>query len=142
MYAVLEIKKVKCICYITVVCIIAEHLEKTEFANLNDSVILTCQHTESAKDPRWRHGNFILSSGIRINVKIPWYKRLQVIVNKKFREYNLKISKVSTNDYGIYWCEMQINKKVSRQKVLLKPKGNVTLLYNAFFFYCVFISRQ
>lgn len=115
---------------ITVACVIAEHVEKIEFANLNDNVILICQHTENAKDPRWRRGNFILSSGVRINVKVPWYKRLQVIANKTFLEYNLKISNVSTHDYGIYWCEMQINKKVSRQKVILEPKGNVTFLCN------------
>lgn len=77
-----------------------------------------------AKDLRWRRDNFILTSGQQINKGIAWHRKLMLINKPDNSQYNLQISNVSSDDFGVYLCEMQISKEISRQRVSLRYKGN------------------
>lgn len=79
---------------------------------------------KGAKDLRWRRDNFILTKGQQINKGIAWHKKLMLENKTDGSQYNLRISNVTTDDFGVYLCEMLISKKISRQRVTLKYKGN------------------
>ncbi|CAC5412779.1 unnamed protein product [Mytilus coruscus] len=77
---------------------------------------------KGAEDLRWRRNNFILTDGQKINKEIPWFRKLKIDIETDKSQYNLRIANVTAADFGLYLCEMQISKEMSRQIVTLKYK--------------------
>lgn len=110
---------------ITAVCVIAESRGTIQYANIDDTVVLKCKVMKGAEDLRWRRNNFILTDGQKINKEIPWFRKSKIDIRTDKSQYNLLIANVTAADFGLYLCEMQISKEMSRQIVTLEYKGNL-----------------
>lgn len=96
-----------------------------QFASIHGAVVLLCKPKQGAKDLRWRRDNFILTNGQQINKGIAWHSKLQIDVKTDQTQYNLRINNVTAGDFGVYLCEMQVSKTMSRQTVTLKCEGKL-----------------
>lgn len=114
-----------CLFFITAFIAIAENRGTIQYANIDDTVVLKCKVIKGAEDLRWRRNNFILTDGQKINKEIPWFRKSKIDIETDKSQYNLLIANVTAADFGLYLCEMQINKEMSRHKVTLEYKGNL-----------------
>lgn len=94
-----------------------------QYANIGESVILKCQQVKGAERLRWIQGSIILTDGQMINKRISRYAMFTIDMGKDASQYNLMIVNVTADDLGEYQCESQIDKILSRQRVILIEKG-------------------
>lgn len=111
--------------FIIAVCAIAEKSGTFEYVSLGENVTLTCEHTKGAENLRWRRDEYILTYGKQINTMISWYRKFTIDAQTDVRQYNLRITNVTADDFGLYICEMQIGKETTGQRITLNYKGKL-----------------
>lgn len=102
---------------------IAENAWTIQYANIYESVVLICKKKNGTEGLRWLRDTYILSDGQRINKKNPWHSKFSIDIKSDSIHYNLRIANVTADDFGLYLCEMQEGRGISRQRVTLEYKG-------------------
>lgn len=117
--------------FISALCVIAENAWTIQYANIYESVILICKKKNGTEGLRWLRDTYILTDGQRINKKNPWHSKFSIDIKSDRIHYNLRIANVTADDFGLYLCEMQEGRRISRQRVTLKYKGIKTSTLNS-----------
>lgn len=110
---------------------------KSLVSKVRSTIVLKCPVSQQHEQLTylWENGETAIAVGETINPNFEKLKKFTV--NRTLREYNLKISNISTADGGEYCCE----KKCSQYCVQLSVKGNdIIYLYSLFFYFvCLWI---
>jgi hypothetical protein len=74
-------------------------------ADIKDTVVLVCVDNRQTTNVNWRRNDKLLSDGRTINHFINDTDNKSIVGDPSIGEYNLKISNLTSNDFGNYTCE-------------------------------------
>jgi hypothetical protein len=92
------------------------------YADIKDTVVLVCVDNRQATSFTWRRNDKLLSDGRKINHFIKDTDNKSIIGDPSIGEYNLKISNLTSNDFGYYTCEAG---NTYEMNVLIVKKGKL-----------------
>jgi hypothetical protein len=89
---------------------------------IKDTVVLVCVDNRQATSFTWRRNDKLLSDGRKINPMNNDTDNKSVVGDPSIGEYNLKISNLTSNDFGYYTCEAG---NTYEMNVLIVKKGKL-----------------
>ena len=79
------------------------------YADIEDTVVLVCVDNLEATSVNWRRNDQLLSDKDTINHFINDTDNISIVGDPSMGEYNLKISNLTSNDFGNYTCEAVVD---------------------------------
>jgi hypothetical protein len=92
------------------------------YADIKDTVVLVCVDNRQATRFTWRRYDKLLSDGRKINHFNKDTDNKSIVGDPSIGEYNLKISNLTSNDFGYYTCEAG---NTYEMNVLIVKKGKL-----------------
>ena len=92
------------------------------YADIKDTVVLVCVDNRQTTSFTWRRNDKLLSDGRKINPMNNDTDNKSVVGDPSIGEYNLKISNLTSNDFGYYTCEAG---NTYEMNVLIVKKGKL-----------------
>ena len=106
------------LCY--VLAIVSEDSNRTVvYSAIGKSAVLVCNVDSHALSYRWRKNYTVLSHGLEVNKDVPGYDRYKILSNSG-EYYRLHISNISNDDFGLYYCTMQLNQNIINKEFYLE----------------------
>ena len=92
------------------------------YADIKDTVVLVCVDNRQTTSFTWRRNDKLLSDGRTINHFNNDTDNKSIVGDPSIGEYNLKISNLTSNDFGYYTCEAG---NTYEMNVLIDKKGKL-----------------
>ena len=92
------------------------------YADIKGTVVLVCVNNRQTTSFTWQRNDKLLSDGRTINHFNNDTNNKSIVGDPSIGEYNLKISNLTSNDFGYYTCEAA---NTYEMNVLIDKKGKL-----------------
>ena len=103
---------------------------------MNETIVLSCRNNPGNRKVQWLRQNpadsgktfTTLTDGWRVNIFLPFHKRLTILGEVGSENYDLQIVNVDTKDAGFYSCTVESGDKTLFYSTVLRIEGTYNYL--------------